>query len=62
MVEFALFGAGRIGAVHAANMAIVQGAKLKCVVDVNRAAAEALAARHGAKASSQEEALASVEG
>ena len=60
-VKFALFGAGRIGAVHAANMPFVQGAQLAYVVDVNRAAAEALAARHGAKVAGQEEALASVD-
>jgi myo-inositol 2-dehydrogenase / D-chiro-inositol 1-dehydrogenase len=60
-VKFALFGAGRIGAVHAANMAVVQGAQLAYVVDVNRAAADALAARHGAKVGSREEALAAVD-
>jgi myo-inositol 2-dehydrogenase / D-chiro-inositol 1-dehydrogenase len=58
VVKFVQFGAGRIGGVHAANMGIVPGAQLAYVVDVAKSAAEALAARHGAKAASQEEALA----
>ena len=48
-LEFAVFGAGRIGTIHAGNIAANAGAKLKYVVDVNAAAATALAARHGAK-------------
>lgn len=48
-LEFAIFGAGRIGAIHAANAAAHTGAHLNCVVDVNAAAAEALAKKHGAR-------------
>ncbi|MGE3876421.1 MAG: inositol 2-dehydrogenase [Parvibaculaceae bacterium] len=50
MLRFALFGAGRIGAMHAANIAGHPGAALAAVFDVNRNAAEAVAAKHGAKA------------
>jgi myo-inositol 2-dehydrogenase/D-chiro-inositol 1-dehydrogenase len=50
MLTFAQFGAGRIGAVHAANLASSGAAQLRYVVDVNPAAAVALAAKHGAKA------------
>ena len=50
MLNFALFGAGRIGVVHAANIAASHPrAKLAYVYDPNRAAAEATAARYGAK-------------
>lgn len=50
MLNFALFGAGRIGVVHAANIAASHPrAKLAYVYDLNRAAAEATAARYGAK-------------
>ena len=49
MLRFALFGAGRIGAMHAANIAANPGAELAWVFDVNKGAAEAVAARHGAK-------------
>ncbi len=48
MIEVALFGAGRIGAIHAGNLARETGARLKCVVDPNVKAAQALAERHGA--------------
>jgi myo-inositol 2-dehydrogenase / D-chiro-inositol 1-dehydrogenase len=48
-MDVALFGAGRIGRIHAANLARQPGARLKYVVDVNRDAAEALAREHGAK-------------
>jgi myo-inositol 2-dehydrogenase/D-chiro-inositol 1-dehydrogenase len=58
MLQFAQFGAGRIGAIHAANLAASGRARLGHVVDVNRPAAESLAVKHGAKASSTEEALA----
>jgi myo-inositol 2-dehydrogenase/D-chiro-inositol 1-dehydrogenase len=40
MLEFALFGAGRIGAIHADNIARHPEARLKYVVDVSRDAAE----------------------
>lgn len=51
MLVFAQFGAGRIGAIHAANLAASGAARLAHVVDVHEAAAESLAARHGAMAS-----------
>ena len=50
MIDVALFGAGRIGNIHAANVAREQGVRLKYVVDVNQDAAQKLAARHGAQA------------
>lgn len=50
MLNFALFGAGRIGVVHAANIAASHPrAKLAYVYDPDRVAAEATAARYGAK-------------
>ncbi len=49
MLKFALFGAGRIGAMHAANIAANPQAELAWVFDVNRMAAETVAARHGAR-------------
>jgi myo-inositol 2-dehydrogenase/D-chiro-inositol 1-dehydrogenase len=50
MVGFALFGAGRIGAMHAANIAANPRSSLACVFDVHAASAERVAAAHGAKA------------
>ena len=47
-LEFAVFGAGRIGAIHAGNIARHGATRLKYVVDLNGSAASALAARHGA--------------
>ncbi len=52
------FGAGRIGAIHAANLAQDPAFELRYVVDVNREAAEALAKKYGAKVGSVEAALA----
>jgi myo-inositol 2-dehydrogenase/D-chiro-inositol 1-dehydrogenase len=49
MVNFALFGAGRIGQMHADNLAKNPDAALLYVYDVQGPAAEAAAARHGAK-------------
>ena len=49
MLRFAQFGAGRIGAIHAANLASTGATQLRYVVDVNAAAAAALAAQHGAQ-------------
>jgi len=49
MIEAALFGAGRIGKIHAANLAAHSAAKLKYIVDVNAKAAADLAAQYGAK-------------
>jgi myo-inositol 2-dehydrogenase/D-chiro-inositol 1-dehydrogenase len=61
MLQFAQFGAGRIGAIHAANLAASRAARLRHVVDVNEAAAAALAERHGARVSTAAEALADPE-
>jgi myo-inositol 2-dehydrogenase/D-chiro-inositol 1-dehydrogenase len=46
MIEVALFGAGRIGSIHAGNLARQPGVKLKYIADVNRAVAVELAAKH----------------
>ncbi|RKP47761.1 inositol 2-dehydrogenase [Pararobbsia silviterrae] len=48
-VEVALFGAGRIGKIHAGNLVRQPGASLKYVVDVNPVFAEDLASKHGAR-------------
>jgi len=48
MTEVAIFGAGRIGKIHAWNLVRQPGARLKYVVDPDAAAATALAAQHGA--------------
>jgi myo-inositol 2-dehydrogenase / D-chiro-inositol 1-dehydrogenase len=58
MMEVALFGAGRIGQIHAGNIVRLPGVKLKYVVDVNRAAAVELAAKHRAEVRTVEAALA----
>ncbi|HYN13695.1 MAG TPA: inositol 2-dehydrogenase [Burkholderiales bacterium] len=58
MLELAQFGAGRIGAIHASNIAAMKDVRLRYVVDVNAEAAKKLAARHGAKVVSEREALA----
>ena len=47
MIDVALFGAGRIGKIHAGNLAREAGARLKYVIDPNVEAAQALAAKHG---------------
>ncbi|MBM3385311.1 MAG: inositol 2-dehydrogenase, partial [Betaproteobacteria bacterium] len=39
MLEFAQFGAGRIGDIHASNLAASNDARLRYIVDVNAAAA-----------------------
>ena len=58
MINLAQFGAGRIGAVHATNVAANESTNLKWVVDVFEASAKKLASEHGAKASTDpEEAL-----
>jgi myo-inositol 2-dehydrogenase / D-chiro-inositol 1-dehydrogenase len=56
-LDVALFGAGRIGNIHAGNLARHPHARLRHVVDVHAPAAEALARKHGAKVASVEEAL-----
>jgi myo-inositol 2-dehydrogenase/D-chiro-inositol 1-dehydrogenase len=58
MLTFCQFGAGRIGLIHAANIAAHPGASLGYVVDVNQPAAEALAQKYGAKVTTAEAALA----
>ncbi|MFT4192119.1 MAG: inositol 2-dehydrogenase [Comamonas sp.] len=50
MTTVALFGAGRIGRIHAANLAALPGVRLKTISDPQPQAADALAARHGAQA------------
>jgi myo-inositol 2-dehydrogenase / D-chiro-inositol 1-dehydrogenase len=49
MIEVALFGAGRIGTIHAGNLAKSPGVRLTCVADPNAGAAQALASRHAAQ-------------
>lgn len=49
MLRFALFGAGRIGRMHADNLARHTGAELACVYDVAEAAARQVADKHGAR-------------
>jgi myo-inositol 2-dehydrogenase/D-chiro-inositol 1-dehydrogenase len=58
MINFCQLGAGRIGAIHAANIARHPGARLHTVVDTDRAAAERLAALFGATVGSAAQALA----
>ncbi|WP_196855514.1 MULTISPECIES: inositol 2-dehydrogenase [unclassified Janthinobacterium] len=58
MIEVALFGAGRIGKIHAANLAAQAGVQFKYVVDVNAEAAAALARLYGGSSASVETALA----
>ncbi|MET0733950.1 MAG: inositol 2-dehydrogenase [Casimicrobiaceae bacterium] len=49
MTDVALFGAGRIGKIHAGNLVRQLDVKLKYVVDVDAGAAKTLADAHGAK-------------
>ena len=58
MIDIALFGAGRIGTIHAGNVAREAGARLKHVVDPSAAAAQALAAAHGAEVATVAQVLA----
>jgi myo-inositol 2-dehydrogenase/D-chiro-inositol 1-dehydrogenase len=60
MISFCQFGAGRIGAIHAGNIARHPGARLGAIVDVDRPAAEWLASRHGAAVRTQASALADL--
>ncbi len=57
MVSFALIGAGRIGRLHAGNLAADPRVRFTAVADVVPAAAEELAAAHGARAVSVEDAV-----
>ena len=55
MIEVAIFGAGRIGKIHAGNIVKQPGVRLKYVVDrdAQAAAALAVAARRAASAASR---------
>jgi myo-inositol 2-dehydrogenase/D-chiro-inositol 1-dehydrogenase len=57
LIRICQFGAGRIGAIHAGNVAAA-GASLAYVVDVNADAARSLAAKHGAQVADADTALA----
>src|SRR3954469_9952479 len=61
MVVISLIGAGRIGQVHALNLAQNPNVRLKYIADVNQDAAEQLALKTGAKASSAFEAISDPE-
>lgn len=50
MIKIALMGAGRIGALHARNIAASDEARIHVVYDTSAAAAQALADRYGATA------------
>ncbi len=56
MIGVAVFGAGRIGRVHAANVAAHPGARLRWVVDVQADAAKELARAYDAEAASHPDA------
>lgn len=58
MKNVALFGAGRIGRIHAANLAALPGVQLKYVCDPMSAAAAEVAQMHGATVSAIEAAFA----
>jgi myo-inositol 2-dehydrogenase/D-chiro-inositol 1-dehydrogenase len=49
MIEVAVFGAGRIGTIHAGNLVKSPGVRLACIADPNVGAAQALASRHSAQ-------------
>ena len=57
MLSFALIGAGRIGRLHAGNLAAEPRVRFTAVADVASAAAEVVAAAHGARAVSVEDAV-----
>lgn len=57
MKNVALFGAGRIGSIHAGNLARLEGIHLKYVSDPMADAARRLAARHGAQAQADPQAI-----
>ena len=58
MIDVAVFGAGRIGKIHAGNLVQQPGVRLKYVSDVNAQAAQELATRHGAQVATIDTALA----
>ena len=57
MLEIVQFGAGRIGQIHASNIAAMKDLRLRYVVDVNAEAAQKLAARYGARVATEREAF-----
>lgn len=57
MIGICQFGAGRIGQIHAANVAAHAEAELRYIVDVSEEAANAIAGRHGAKIADARQAL-----
>ena len=57
MIGICQFGAGRIGQIHAANVAAHGEAELRTIVDVNADAANAIAGRYGAKIADAGQAL-----
>ncbi|MCC6868124.1 MAG: inositol 2-dehydrogenase [Burkholderiales bacterium] len=57
-MDAALFGAGRIGKIHAGNLARQPGVALRYVVDVDAGAAAALARQHGARVATADEVFA----
>ena len=57
-IPIAVLGAGRIGKVHAGNIARHPGARLAAVVDVQESAARSLAEQHGAPVLTSEDVLA----
>jgi myo-inositol 2-dehydrogenase/D-chiro-inositol 1-dehydrogenase len=58
MITFAMFGAGRIGKIHAGNVASAEGAKLAYIVDVDQAAMDNIAKVTGAKPATREQVFA----
>ena len=58
MIQICQFGAGRIGTLHAANVASNPACVLRYVVDVDPGAAQGLAAKHGAQVADADTALA----
>ena len=58
MKNVAIFGAGRIGRIHAANLCALPGVTLKYVADPMQAAAAELAQKHGAQVVTVEAAFA----
>ncbi|QDD64830.1 inositol 2-dehydrogenase [Herbaspirillum seropedicae] len=57
MIDVAIFGAGRIGKIHAANIAAQAGVRLKYVCDVHAESAAELAQRYGAQVGRVEQVL-----
>jgi myo-inositol 2-dehydrogenase/D-chiro-inositol 1-dehydrogenase len=58
MISIGLFGAGRIGAIHAANVAARADAELRYVVDLNARLAREVADRYGATATGADQVFA----